>query len=82
MSKNEIEKIVKTTYDEVIKGPAGERVDMDIPDLTVSISCSKWSGGGMIMVDLGSCWLNLQCWKFDRKTIIRTISDFIWMMLN
>lgn len=82
MSKNEIEKIVKTTYDDVVKGPAGECVDMDIPDLNASMKCSTWTSGRLIQVDLGTCWLELKSWKLDRKTIIRTIADFLWMMMN
>ena len=82
MRKDEIEKIVKTTYDEVIKGPADKYVKMDIPDLKATMKCSTMMSGRMIHVDLGSCWLTLQSWKSDRKTIIRTITDFLWMMMN
>ena len=82
MSKEEIEKIVKTTYDTVIKGPADERVDMDIPDLNASMKCSTWTSGRMIQVDLGTYWLNLKSWNIDRKSIIQTITDFLWMMMN
>jgi len=82
MSKDEIEKIVKTTYDTVIKGPADTYVNMDIPELKVTMKCLARTSGRMIQVDVGSCWLSLQSWKYDRKTIIRTISDFIWMMMN
>lgn len=82
MSKKEIEKIVKTTYDTVIKGPADKSVNMDIPDLNVSMKCSTMVYGRLIQVDLGTYWLNLKSWKLDRKTIARTITDFLWIMTN
>lgn len=82
MTKEEIEKIVKTTYDTVIKGPAGECVNMEIPDLNASMTCLSRVSGRMIQVGLETCWLNLESWKLDRETIIRTITNFLWMMMK
>ena len=82
MTIEELKTIVEETYDTVIKGPDGDYVHMGIPDLNASMKCSIWPSGRIIQVDIGSCWIRVQSWKLDRKTIIQTITDYLWMLMN
>ena len=83
MNKKSLRELVKESYDIAVMG-SEETIDMTIPDLgTVAMVGSTWfHEGTMIRLDVGSCWLNIKTWKYDRKTIIDIFTDFLWNMMQ